>query len=234
MVYKAKTMLRKGAMKVIVVTPHPDDETLGCGGTILRHKAEGDDICWLIVTGISEDIGFSSEKVSLRDKEINTVANLYGFDSLHNLGFPASRLGALYMSELIEKIGSIFRQIQPEIVYLPYRGDIHTDHKIVFDAVASCTKWFRYGSVKRVLAYETLSETDFEINPESNGFRPNVFVNITPYLDKKLDIMKTYESELGQFPFPRSKEAIKALALLRGAAAGCNAAEAFMLLKEIN
>lgn len=219
--------------KVLFVAPHPDDETLGCGGTILRHKAEGDDICWLIVTGISEDIGFSSEQVSLRDKEINIVASSYSFDSLHKLCFPTSRLGALSMLELIEKIGSIFRQIQPEIVYLPYRGDIHTDHKIVFDAVVSCTKWFRCGSVKRVLAYETLSETDFGVNPDANGFRPNVFVDISPYMERKLNIMKTYESELGQFPFPRSEEAIRSLALLRGTTAGCNAAEAFMLLKEI-
>lgn len=220
--------------KVLFVAPHPDDETLGCGGTILRHKAEGDDVCWLIVTDISEEMGFSSEKVSLRDEEIKTVAGLYNFDSLYNLGFPTTRLDGLSMSELIERIGSIFRQIQPEIVYLPYRGDVHTDHKVVFDAAVSCTKWFRYGFIKRVLAYETLSETDFGINPESNGFRPNVFVNITSYLDKKLEIMKTYESELGQFPFPRSEETIKALAKLRGAAAGCDAAEAFMLLKEIN
>lgn len=220
--------------KVLFVAPHPDDETLGCGGTILRHKAEGDDICWLIVTGISEVMGFTSEKVSLRDKEIKTVADLYRFDSLYNLRLPTTRLDDLPMAELIERIGAIFQRTQPEVVYMPYRGDVHTDHKVVFDAVASCTKWFRYGSIKRVLAYETLSETDFEINPESSGFRPNVFINISPYLNKKLDIMKNYESEMGQFPFPRSEESIKALALLRGAAAGCNAAEAFVLLKEIN
>lgn len=220
--------------KVLFVAPHPDDETLGCGGTILRHKAEGDDACWLIVTGISEEMGYTSEKVSLRDKEIETVAGLYNFDSFYNLKLPSTRLDGLPMAELIERIGTVFKQIQPEIVYLPFCGDVHTDHKIVFDATVSCTKWFRYGSIKRVLAYETLSETDFGINPESGGFSPNVFVNISPYLNKKLDIMKNYESEMGQFPFPRSEEAIKALAMLRGAASGCNAAEAFMLLKEIN
>ena len=220
--------------KVLFVAPHPDDETLGCGGTILRHKAEGDNVCWLIVTGISEAMGFTPEKVSLREKEIKTVAGLYHVDSLHNLRLPTTRLDDFPMAELIEKIGAVFQQIQPEIVYMPYRGDVHTDHKIVFDAVASCTKWFRYGSIKRILAYETLSETDFEINPEFNGFRPNVFIDITPYLEKKLEIMRIYEGELGDFPFPRSEEAIRALASLRGAAAGCKAAEAFMLLKEIN
>ncbi|MBZ0156714.1 MAG: PIG-L family deacetylase [Alphaproteobacteria bacterium] len=219
--------------KILFIAPHPDDETLGCGGTILRHKVEGDEIYWLLVTCILEEFGFTSEAVSFRKKEIETIAELYSFNSVYNLELPTTRLESLPITDLIEKMSSVFRQIQPEVIYLPYRGDIHTDHKVVFDAAVSCTKWFRYGSVKQILAYETLSETDFEINPESRGFRPNVFVDITLYLDKKIDIMKVYKNELGQFPFPRSPEAIRSLALFRGAIAGCNAAEAFMLLKEI-
>ena len=108
---------------------------------------------------------------------------------------------------------------------------MHTDHRLVFDAVASCTKWFRYPSVKRVLAYETLSETDFGLGT-SQSFRPNVFVNIEPYLDDKIRAMDIYASEIGEFPFPRSHEAIQALAILRGAASGFKTAEAFELLRE--
>ena len=103
----------------------------------------------------------------------------------------------------------------------------------MFDAVAACTKWFRYKSVKKVLVYETLSETEFSINPDLQGFRPNIFINITDFLDKKIEIMKIFESELGEFPFPRSEEAIRALSSIRGASAGFHAAEAFMLLKEV-
>ena len=110
---------------------------------------------------------------------------------------------------------------------------MHTDHRIVFDAVIACTKWFRYPSVKRVLAYETLSETDFSLN--TNGrFYPNYFINISGYLEKKIELMSIYISEIAKFPFPRSYEAIRALATLRGAASGYIAAEAFQLLKERN
>lgn len=219
--------------KILVVAPHPDDETLGCGGTILRHIAKGDEVSWLIVTGISEELGFSAKRVSLREKEIEAVSAAYNFSSVYNLGLPTTRLDDMPMVELIEAIGSVFKEAEPEVVYVPYCGDVHTDHKIVFDAAASCTKWFRCGSIKKVLAYETLSETDFGLSPDTGGFRPNVFIDITEHFEKKFEIMKTYESELSEFPFPRSKEAIRALAALRGAASGHASAEAFMLLKEI-
>ncbi|HHX94980.1 MAG TPA: PIG-L family deacetylase [Clostridia bacterium] len=219
--------------QIIVIAPHPDDETLGCGGTILRHIAEGDIVHWLIITGMQVEQGFSKEQVQRRDAEIKKVALKYGFSSVHDLRFPAARLESLSIGEIIKTIGKVFAMVTPEVIYIPYRGDIHSDHRITFDAVSACTKWFRYGSVKRVLAYETLSETDFGINPDDNGFRPNVFVDISKFLETKLEIMKIYSSEFGTFPFPRSEQAIRALAAYRGATAGCLAAEAFMLLKEI-
>jgi LmbE family N-acetylglucosaminyl deacetylase len=220
--------------KVLVVAPHPDDETLGCGGTILRHIAQGDAVAWLIITGMSEQKGFTTAQIAARADELHAVAALYQFTSVHNLGFPTTALDTISMAELVEQMGQVFQKEQPEIVYLPYQGDVHTDHRIVFDAAASCTKWFRYGSAKRILAYETLSETDFGLDTSHSGFRPNVFINITPYINTKLSIMKRYANEMGPFPFPRSEEAIRALAALRGAAAGCHAAEGFMLMKEIS
>jgi len=219
--------------KVIAIAPHPDDETLGCGGTILRHKDEGDEIHWLIVTAITDDLGYSPEKILDRSIEVKKVNDAYGFSAFHQCGLPTTMLDTIPMSEIVRKISNIFQEIKPNIVYLPYRGDVHTDHHIVFDAVSACLKWFRYPSVKRVLAYETLSETEFALNPESNPFRPNVFMDISAFLEKKIDIMKMYKGELGVFPFPRSEEAIRAQAALRGAASGLKAAEAFMLLKEV-
>lgn len=219
--------------KVLVIAPHPDDETLGCGGTLLRHKKLGDEINWLIVTSATEKTDLPDYDVQYKSIEINKVAEIYGFKFFQNLCLPTTRLDVLPLADIITDISNVFKELFPEIIYLPYRGDIHSDHRVVFDAVASCTKWFRYESIKRVLAYETLSETDFGINPDANGFRPNVFVDITNYLETKLEIMKVYASELGEFPFPRSGQAVRALAALRGAASGCHAAEAFMLLKEI-
>jgi LmbE family N-acetylglucosaminyl deacetylase len=156
---------------------------------------------------------------------------LFGFDEVSSLNFPTTQLDRVPMSDLVAGISNVFRSFEPEEVFVPHPSDVHTDHRIVFDAVSSCTKWFRYPSVKRVLAYETLSETDFGLGTDQS-FRPNVFVDIEPFLDGKLRAMDIYASELGAFPFPRSREAIRALAMLRGAASGFKASEAFELLRE--
>lgn len=219
--------------RVLVVAPHPDDETLGCGGTLLKHKANSDYVHWLIVTDMSTENGFTAEQVITRTDEINEVAKRYGFDGWDNLRFPPARLDTVPAAELVAKIGAIVHKVQPNILYLPYRGDVHSDHKFVFDATAACTKWFRYPSIEKVLIYETLSETEFGINPDSNGFRPNVYHNIEGFLEQKISIMMCYKSEVSAFPFPRSEKAMRALAEYRGVAAGCQTAEAFMLIKEI-
>jgi LmbE family N-acetylglucosaminyl deacetylase len=217
--------------KTLVVAPHPDDEVLGVGGTLLRRKADGAKVAWLIVTAISVQSGWSEEKVKQRADEIKRITELFGFDEVFTLNFPTTQLDRVPMSDLVAGISEVFRSFKPEEVFVPHPSDVHTDHRVVFDAAASCTKWFRCPSVKRVLAYETLSETDFRLDTDK-GFRPNVFVDIEAFLDGKLRAMDIYESELGVFPFPRSHEAIRALAALRGAASGFKAAEAFELLRE--
>lgn len=218
-------------MNIIVIAPHPDDEVLGVGGTILRYKAQGAKVAWLIVTGVNTSAGWSGEKVKQRADEIKQVTKLFNFDSVFELNFPTTQLDQVPMSDLVGEISNVFKAFEPEEIFVPHPSDIHTDHRVVFDAVASCTKWFRYPSVKRVLAYETLSETDFGLGV-SQAFRPNVFINIEPYLAHKLRAMDVYCSELGNFPFPRSHEAIRALASIRGAVSGFMAAEAFELLRE--
>jgi LmbE family N-acetylglucosaminyl deacetylase len=217
--------------KTLVVAPHPDDEVLGVGGTLLRRKAEGVKVAWLIVTAISVQYGWSEEKVKLRADEVKRVTEFFGFDEVFTLNFPTTQLDRIPVSDLVAGISAVFKSFAPEEVFVPHPSDVHTDHRMVFNATASCTKWFRYPSVKRVLAYETLSETDFGLGVDQ-GFRPNVFVNIEPFLEDKLRAMDIYESEVGVFPFPRSHEAIRALATLRGATSGFKAAEAFELLRE--
>lgn len=217
--------------KTLVIAPHPDDEVLGVGGTLLRRKAEGATVAWLIVSSISIDSGWSAEKVKQRSDEIALITELFGFDEVFELNFPTTRLDQVSMSDLVSAVSNVFKTFKPEEVFVPHPSDVHTDHRMVFDATASCTKWFRYPSVKRVLAYETLSETDFGLG-QAQCFRPNVFINIEPHLTDKLRAMDIYRSELGEFPFPRSQEAICALATLRGAASGFKAAEAFELLRE--
>ncbi|MBW7452501.1 PIG-L deacetylase family protein [Paenibacillus sepulcri] len=219
--------------KVIVIAPHPDDETLGCGGTLLKHKEQGHEIHWVIITKISDLLNYSIEQIQEREWEIDEVEQLYQFDSVRKLAFPAAGLDHSMISDLVRSIGQVFKEIQPNVVYIPYRGDVHTDHAVVFDAAIACCKWFRYPSVVKVLVYETLSETEFGINSDLNGFRPQVFHNIDKYLTAKINIMLKFKSEVAEFPFPRSEEAIRSLAKVRGVASGCKAAEAFMLLKEV-
>lgn len=218
-------------MKTMVIAPHPDDEVLGVGGTLLRRKSEGAKVAWLAVTGISVKYGFSEEKVKARANEIKRVKEFFDFDEVFTLNFPATQLDQVAMRDIVAGFSSVFKSFKPEEVFVPHPSDVHTDHRVVFDAAVSCTKWFRYPTVKRVLAYETLSETDFGLGTEK-GFRPNVFVDIEAFLEGKLRAMDIYASELGTFPFPRSYEAIRALATLRGAASGYLAAEAFELLRE--
>lgn len=218
-------------MNTMVIAPHPDDEVLGVGGALLRRKAEGAKVAWLIMSDISVESGWAEEKVKQRADEIKRITEIFCFDEVFKLNFPTAQLDRMPIKDLVAGISAAFRSFEPEEVFVPHPHDVHTDHRVVFDAAASCMKWFRYPFVKRVLAYETLSETDFGLGAD-RGFRPNFFINIEPFLEQKLKAMDIYASELGEFPFPRSPEAIRALAALRGAASGFKAAEAFELLRE--
>lgn len=219
--------------KALVVAVHPDDETLGCGGTLLKHKKQGDKIYWIIVTSLREDNVQGEKRTLKRKKEIEKVAEKYGFEGIFELGFPTMELDQFSINEIINKISGIFKSIEPEIIYLPYKGDVHSDHRITFDAAYSCTKNFRYPFIKKVLMMETLSETEFAPSLIDSFFIPNYFVDISETMDEKLKIMGIYKGEVEKHPFPRSLKNIKALANYRGAQAGCKYAESFMLLKEV-
>jgi len=225
--------LTRTASNCVFIAPHPDDETLGCGGTILKLKNLGVSIHWLVVTTIEGVPGFPQERVPVRAKEIESVGKAYGFDGIHQCLLPATVLDMQGKGELIGAIGKVLKEVQPDTVYVPYRNDVHSDHAAVFDAAISATKTFRSSFVKAVYAYETLSETEFGLRPDDPGFRPNLYENITDYLDQKISIMSLFEGEMGEFPFPRSEKCIRALAALRGSQANCESAEAFMILKEI-
>lgn len=215
--------------KILVIAVHPDDETLGCGGTLLKHKANGDEIHWLICTTIYENHSY----YETRKKEIEKVTELYDFDSVHNLRLKTMQVDEYSMSELVGKISKVISEIKPNIIYLPFKGDVHSDHRKIFEASYSCTKSFRYPFIKKIYMMETLSETEFAPSTKEDSFIPNVFVDISDFIDKKLEIMQIFKSEIAEHPFPRNERNIKALATFRGAISGCEYAESFMLLKEI-
>lgn len=220
-------------MKVLVISVHPDDETLGCGGSIIKHHRLGDEIYWLILSKADESLGFDKDFLEDRKKQIRVVAEKYNFKEVIKLDFLTTRLHSIDFSILIEKISEAINMIKPKVIYMNNRSDVHTDHQVAAKAIISCTKSFRYPFIKKILMYECLSETEVAPAFPENIFIPNVYSDITEFIDEKLEIMSIYESEVQEPPLPRSLDNIKSLARYRGASCGCGYAEAFMLVREI-
>ena len=219
--------------KVIVISPHPDDETLGAGGTILRHKSNGDEIYWLIATSMNNSAMYSNQEKWVRKKEIEKVSKAYGFKKVFQLNFNPAELNSSSLKKLIPKISNVFKLTKPNIVFSLNSSDIHSDHRILSQAVFACTKSFRFPSISLILTYECLSETEFSNESLGLPFSPNYFVDISDFIDKKIEIMKMYKSEIGINPFPRSEDNIRALAKYRGSTINTDYAESFRIIKMI-
>ena len=219
--------------KVLVLAPHPDDETLGCGGTLLRLRREGAAVHWAVMTRMSRAGGFTASAMRRRQSEIAQAARHYRFSGVHLLGFPAKRLDVVPREKLVAALARLLSRLRPDTLFLPHGGDAHTDHRISFAAAMACAKSFRYQSLKKVLSYETLSETGFGPPRAADAFIPNSFSDITGYLAGKLAAFRIYSGEGGPHPFPRSEESIRALASLRGGMAAARHAEAFCILKDL-
>ena len=220
--------------KVLVVAVHADDETLGCGGTLLKHKAQGDEIYWLLLTGptLNHPSHFTEERIQARKEITNRINNAYNFNGLEYLELPTQLLHTLDLRDIIKRISEVFKRIHPNIIYTMFANDVHSDHRVAFDAVYSCTKSFRYPFIEKIYMMEALSETEFALAVPAKTFIPNVYVDITDYIDRKLEIMQLYPKEVMAEPYPRSLSSIKAQARVRGSRAGVMYAEAFMLLYE--
>jgi len=219
-------------MMHLVIAPHPDDEILGCGGVIARHQSLGEEVSVLVVSrGISEL--FESELIETTRQELRAAHEILKISQTQFLDFPAPRLDTIPRHELADAIGKVIREVQPNIVYLPHHGDLHIDHQAVFRAAMVACRPINNCSVRRVLSYETLSETEWGAPFASEAFVPNVFVDITPYLSRKLEAMASYRSQLKSPPHSRSLQAVEAQARLRGSTISVSAAEAFMLIRDI-
>lgn len=220
--------------KVLVVSVHPDDETIGAGGTLLKHVSSGDELHWIIVTSMLPEHGYTAEAINLRNKEIDLVAGEFGILKTYKLDYPTAKLTEGDIPGLISAIGRIVMENEIEIIYSVNRSDAHSDHRITSQAVAACTKSFRYPSVKRYLMYECVSETEFSLVPQDNPFIANYYVDISEFFLKKIEISRIFKSEFGDHPFPRSERNLEALATLRGATAGVAYSEAFQIVKWID
>ncbi len=219
-------------MRVLVFAPHADDEVLGVGGTIAKRAAAGD-IVYVCVVTCGQPPLYSEERTTEVQRECREADVHLGVKETIFLNFPAVMLETIPRHELNGKIADVVCGIQPDEVYLPHRGDMQLDHKMIVDACMVALRPKYRHVVKRIYAYETLSETGWDIPNTVNEFIPTVYEDISDTLSKKLEAMAMFRVQLGEFPEARSVGALEALARYRGATVNCRAAEAFSLIREI-
>lgn len=213
-----------------MIAPHPDDEVLGCGGTIAIHSKKGDDVYLCIVTKAYTP-EWSKEFIKKRKREVANANKILRIKKTHFLDFPTVKLDTIPQKELNDSIFKVVDKVKPEIVYMPHRGDLNKDHRLVFEAVLVAVRPVADHRVRKVLSYETLSETEWGLPLET--FTPNVYVDISNVIETKIKAMKAYKSEIKPYPSPRSFETIEILAKKRGTEAGVKFAEAFVLIREV-
>jgi LmbE family N-acetylglucosaminyl deacetylase len=223
-------------MTVLVIAAHPDDEALGCGGTIARLAQEGHDI---YVAILGEGIMSRHQQrervnpalVEALHARSRQVAELLGAKDLFLHDLPDNRFDTVPLLDVIKIIEELVERLQPQVVYTHHGGDLNIDHVMVHRAVLTATRPTAGHSVKEIYAFEVPSSTEWAFGQFQPPFHPNVFVDISATLETKVQAMALYESETRPFPHPRSPEALRALARRWGSAAGLEAAEAFQLVR---
>ena len=222
--------------KVLVVAAHPDDEVLGCGGAIAK-LAEGYDIYTLILgEGItSREISDEEKKEELKElkKQSDEANKILGVKKVFFEKFPDNKFDTVPLLDIIKRIEGYISKIKPGIIYTHHYGDLNVDHRITFNAVLTACRPQKNSIVKRIYTFEVLSSTEWNNQTRGNIFIPNTYIGISRTIDKKLEAMKCYESEIRNYPHPRSLEGIKILAQKRGLEVGLKFAEAFCLIREI-
>lgn len=224
-------------MNILIFAPHPDDEVLGCGGIMAKYAEQGHDVYVCVATCGHPPI-FDDCLMKERGwphtlyPEISMAHKLLKVKDTVFLDYPAADLESVQRYSLNGSIMKLIQDIKPEVVFIPHFGDMQKDHTILSEAVMVAVRPKGKHVVKKVYSYETLSETEWNIPHVTNVFMPNTYVDITEYLDKKIEAMNYYQSQLGVFPDPRSLEAVEALAKLRGSTMYVKAAEAFMLIRD--
>jgi N-acetylglucosamine malate deacetylase 1 len=226
-------MKSNGDGSVLVIAPHPDDEVLGVGGTIARFADEGRCVRVAIVTKGSPE-HFDNELIEVGRREAREAHRLLGVAETLFLDLPAARLDQIPHVTLNAALLQVVEQTRPGIVFVPFRGDLHRDHQLVFDSSLVALRPTNGLVVEEIVAYETLSETNWNAaRGVTAAFVPDYYVRIDEYLAKKLSGMATYASQLHDFPHERSLAAVEALARHRGATIGATAAEAFMTIRRV-
>jgi LmbE family N-acetylglucosaminyl deacetylase len=225
---------------VLIIAAHPDDEVLGCGGSMVKHIENGDEVHVIILAEgmTSRDInrnreGRSSDLTTLAETA-KTANDIIGVTSLYLHDFPDNRMDSLDLLDVVKVIEGFIETYQPSIVYTHHRGDVNIDHTVIHDAVIAATRPQPDHCVKTVLFFETASSTEWRPAQSLSAFSPNWFVDISGRaLAKKLEALDAYTTEMRAFPHARSVKALDYLAKWRGSTIDCDAAEGFMLGRQI-
>lgn len=218
--------------KILVIAPHPDDELLGAGGMIIKNIKDGNEVYVCIVTRGYPPM-FNEERTAKNQSDARECHKAIGVTKTIFLDFPSTQLETVSRFDFNGKILNVMREIQPDEVYIPHYGDMQKDHQMVAEAAMVAVRPKYFPQVKRVYGYETMSETAWGAPNVQNEFIPNVWMDITDVLDEKLAALKYYTLQMSDFPDARSEDAVKALAMYRGAQMHYKAAEAFMLIREL-
>ena len=220
-------------MRVLVLAPHPDDEVLGCGGTMARLGDEGHAVVAAIVTR-GDPRMFEPALIERGRREALDAHRVLGIGQTMFLeGFPAALLDTVPHADLVDALRRLVRDVAPDVMLIPFAGDLHRDHRLVFEAALASARPDGPSGVGTLLAYETLSQTNWNAPFLTPAFTPTVYLDVSTALDRKLKAMAQFQTQLRPFPHERSLEAIEALARFRGATAGTAAAEAFVLIRTI-
>lgn len=219
-------------MNVLVIAAHPDDELLGLGGTVARHASDGDVVVAAVVSDGATSRYEGGADAALEDAG-RRAADVLGLREIRFLGLPDQRLDARPVLEVIKAVEAVVDEVRPEVVYTHHWGDVNRDHRVVAEAVSVACRPVGLHFPHRVLCFETPSSTEWSPPDPSAQFVPNHFVDITATLDRKLDAMRCYSTELRPPPHPRSLEALRARAAYWGQIVSCDYAEPFVLLREV-
>jgi LmbE family N-acetylglucosaminyl deacetylase len=223
--------------RILVVAAHPDDEVLGCGAVIAKHVARGSQVYVLIlgqgITSRFSRLTEASKKgiASLR-RQAKRAAQILGVKKIYFADFPDNSFDSVALLKIIKVIENIKKEVKPSIIYTHYRGDLNIDHRITFQAVLTATRPLPGESVKEIYSFEIPSSTEWGSQPKE-VFIPNVYIDIAQTIGKKIEAFKIYTDELRQWPHPRSIKGVGVLSQKRGAEAGLNYAEAFILIRSI-
>lgn len=227
------------ANKILVVAAHPDDEVLGCGGTIARHAEAGDQVNVLIVAeGATSrqqqrDRTQATLELSNLAKAAQRAGEILGAKGVELLDLPDNRLDSLDRLDLIKEIEMRVARHQPQVVYVHHAGDVNVDHRRLHEAVVTACRPTPGNTVQRLLSFEVASSTEWQAPGSAPAFQPNWFVDISAQWARKRDALEAYNSEMRPWPHARSIEALEHLARWRGAQVGVEAAEAFCLLRQL-